>query len=77
MVYSDDGMSEYEQSTSSLVVPTQLELVDEITRLSRIHIDLATAMEHPSRDSSRSFRTTSGSSQGTQHEMLRPSSTAR
>ena len=49
MVYSDDGMSEYEQSTSSLVVPTQLELVDEITRLSRIHIDLAAAMERQTR----------------------------
>jgi hypothetical protein len=49
MVCSDGGMSEDEQSTSSRVVPTQLDLVDEITRLSRIHIDLAAAMERQTR----------------------------
>lgn len=42
-------MSELEQITSTLAGSTQLQLVDEITRLSRIHIDLAATLERQTR----------------------------
>ena len=60
MANSDAEMSEPAPPASTSAVATHLQLVDEITRLSRIHIDLAASLERQTRYFAATFERQTG-----------------